>query len=163
LELRDDLGARSWGLLTDTGGHWSATLGGAFRRKARWQALYLGEAGLAAAEAAPHVVYVVPKLVLRANLNRVRGHYVVRHGTTFTTKGTSTPNMAGAVVLLQWRTASGSTWRTGASAQVASGGAFATRGSWSAPGRYYMRWHYSGAASKPWMAANSAKKLFVVR
>jgi hypothetical protein len=70
--------------------------------------------------------------------------------------------MAGAIVGLQWRPASSSRWRTGGSAQVGSRGNLAARGSWTLPGRYYMRWRYSGGTSKPWMTASSPAKLFVV-
>ena len=41
-----------------------------------------------------------PKLALSTGLRTVSGHYVVRHGTAPTMKGTSTPNMAGARVAL---------------------------------------------------------------
>jgi pro-kumamolisin-like protein/subtilase family protein len=163
LELVDGLGARSWGAVTDASGQWLVSPSGAFRRKATWQAVYAGEAGMAAAESTPHVVYVVPRLALSTALRWVSGHYVVRHGTAFTTRGTTKPNMSGAIVVLQWRPASSSRWRTAGSAQVGPGGSVAVRGSWTVPGRYYMRWRYSGGTGKPWMTASSPAKLFVVR
>jgi subtilase family serine protease len=162
LELRDGLGTRSWGAVTNASGQWSVSLSSPLRRKETWQALYLGEEGMAAAESPSHTVYVVPKLALTSTAKRVNGHYVVRHATAFTVKGTTKPNMAGAIVALQWRPASSSRWRTAGSARVGSRGGLSARGSWTLAGRYYMRWRYSGGTGKPWMTANSPAKLFVV-
>jgi hypothetical protein len=162
VELTDGLGIRAWSTVTDAAGHWSLSLTTAFRRKETWRAYYLGEAGQAAASTPPHVVYVVPKLTLGAKLRWVSGHYVVGHAVPFTVTGTTRPNMAGAIVTLQWRKTSSSTWRTATSGQVGPKGGLSARGSWILPGRYYMRWRYPGAASKPWLTAASPKKLFVV-
>jgi hypothetical protein len=162
VELTDGLGVRAWSAVTDAAGHWSLSLTTAFRRKETWRAYYLGEAGQAAASTPPHVVYVVPKLTLGAKLRWVSGHYVVGHAVPFTVTGTTRPNMAGAIVTLQWRKTSSSTWRTATSGQVGPKGGLSARGSWILPGRYYMRWRYPGAASKPWLTAASPKKLFVV-
>jgi hypothetical protein len=162
VELTDGLGIRAWSTVTDAAGHWSLSLTTAFRRKETWRAYYLGEAGQAAASTAGHVVYVVPKLTLGAKLRWVSGHYVVGHAVPFTVTGTTRPNMAGAIVTLQWRKTSSSTWRTATSGQAGPKGGLSARGSWILPGRYYMRWRYPGSASKPWLTGASPKKLFVV-
>jgi kumamolisin len=162
VELTDGLGVRAWSAVTDGAGHWSLSLTTALRRKATWRAYYLGEAGQSPASTPAHVVYVVPKLALGAKLRRVSGHYVVGHAVPFTVTGTTRPNMAGAIVTLQWRKTSSSTWRTATSGRVGSRGGLSARGSWILPGRYYMRWRYPGSASKPWLTAASPKKLFVV-
>lgn len=161
VELSDALGIRAWTVPTDASGHWSMPLS-AFRRKTTWRAFYLGEEELAGAATSGRLVYVIPKIVLSANVRFVAGHYVVRHGTVFSTKGTTKPNMAGAMVTLQWRIAGTSRWRTATSAQVGSGGGLTARGSWGLAGRYYMRWRYPGSQSKPWMTGASPAKLFVV-
>jgi subtilase family serine protease len=162
LELRDALGTRSWRAVTNASGQWSVSLSSPLRRKETWQALYLGAEGMAAAQSPSRIVYVVPKLALTSTAKRVSGHYVIRHGTTFTVKGTTRPNMAGTIVALQWRPASSSRWRTAGSARVGARGGLSARGSWTLAGRYYMRWRYSGGTGKPWMTANSPAKLFVV-
>jgi Pro-kumamolisin, activation domain len=162
VELTDGRGIRSWTAVTDAAGHWSLSLSTAFRRKATWRAYFLGEAGQAAASTPAHVVYVVPKLTLGAKLRWVSGHYVVGHAVPFTVTGKTRPNMAGAIVTLQWRKTSSSFWRTATSARVGSLGGLSARGSWILPGRYYMRWRYPGSSSKPWMTGASPKKLFVV-
>jgi len=163
IQLTDSAGGRGFGALTDANGHWSRILPStSFRRSATWKAYYLGDADRAASESAAHKIYVVPRLTAAAKLRYVSGHYVVRHGVVFTFTGTTRPNMAGAIVVLQWRAASSPIWRSATTVHVGSTGAMAARGSWGGAGRYYMRWRYSGSTAKPWLAANSPAKLFVV-
>ena len=162
VELDDGLGARAYGAVTDASGHWSRTLSTAISRKTTWRAYYVGDDARQPAESAAHLVFVKPKLVLTSTARLVSGHYVIRHGVAFTTKGTTKPHMGGASVILQWRSASSSRWHSAGTVGVTSTGTMAARSSWGSAGRYYMRWRYSGSTAKPWLAVNSPARLFVV-
>ena len=101
-------------------------------------------------------MYVIPKLGASAPTRAT-------HGTSFTVKGSSTPNMHGVKVQLQERRSTGGSWHTVVSVAVGKRGTFAHAVSFSTTGPAYVRWHYAGGTSKPWMAAASvARKVSIV-
>jgi subtilase family serine protease len=155
-------GGQAFRAVTNGTGHWTMTLRGALREKLVWRAFYLGGEGLMPDESASHLILVRPKLYATSSARMVNGHYVVRHGVLFYFNGRSGPNLAGQSVYLEWRPTSSSRWRLGAYGRFDATGRISVRGSFSGPGRFYMRWRYPGSTSKPWMPATSRSKLFVV-
>jgi kumamolisin len=155
-------GGQAWRDVTDSAGRWSVTVGRGLSERLRWVAFYLGGEGYLPAKSASHLVYVHPKIGFSSSARRVNGHYVIRHNVFFDVFGTSHPNMAGQSVYLEWRSASSSRWNLGAYLHFDATGRAGVNGQFRGPGRYYMRWRYSGSTSKPWLSGSSASKLFVV-
>jgi hypothetical protein len=107
---------------------------------------------------------VVPKLTTTSSLRFRNGHYTVRHNTGFKLSGVSKPALRGKRVSVQYRLAGTRRWHaTTIFATVGKSGAY-SRGRlyFAKPTRVYLRWHYAGSKSGPWLSANSLGKLFVI-
>jgi hypothetical protein len=63
--------------------------------------------------------------------------------------------MHGASLQLQVRRSLHTAWRTIAHARVAKSGGYKRSVSFTTAGAAYLRWHYSGGKTHPWMSATS--------
>jgi subtilase family serine protease len=134
---------------TDANGLWSVTLSTALRRNLIWSVNFPGSDTQTPDKAAGHAIHVIPHLGSGVSASNVR------RGTAFTFHGTSTPNMHGVKVQLQYRRSSAASWRSLKLVAVAKNGTYAARITVSSPGPVFLRWRYAGGVSKPWMPAIS--------
>jgi len=123
-----------------------------------------GEEGINAARSPYRSLGVLPKLTTTSSLRFRSGHYTVRHNTQFKLGGVSKPALRGKRVSIQYRIAGTRRWHaTSIAATVGKSGAYSHgRLYFSKPTRVYLRWHYAGSRSGPWLSANSLGKLFVI-
>ena len=130
----------------------------------RWFAAFPGDEGINAAVSPVRTLRVLPKLTTTSNLRFRNGHYTVRHNSGFTLGGVSKPALRGKSVSIQYRLAGTRRWhQTTIKAKVTSSGAYSRRGLFfSKPTHVYLRWHYAGSKTGPWLSANSLGKLLFV-
>jgi kumamolisin len=160
IEFRDGIRVFGGAAVTDSSGRWSRTFSTAIKRRSSWRAYYLGEEGHAPAKTARRLVYVVPRLASYTNLPRLSGEAVVTAGNRFTVSGRARPRMRGATVSLQVRTSRHGRWRaSGVTARVGRRGAFAGRVAFARTGRHWLRWHYAGGRTRPWLSASSPPRV----
>ncbi len=150
---------------TASNGSFSATAstGGVLSRM-QWSASFPGEEGINAAISPHRILRVLPKLTTTSSLRFRSGHYTVRHNTGFKLSGVSKPALRRRRVSVQYRLAGTRRWHaTTIFASVGKSGAY-SRGRlyFAKPTRVYLRWHYAGSKSGPWLSANSLGKLFVI-
>jgi subtilase family serine protease len=134
---------------TDNAGNWSVKLSKALRRNLSWSVNFPGSDTQTPDKAAGHAIHVIPHLgsaVSASNVSR---------GTAFTFHGTSTPNMHGVRVQLQYRRSTAASWRSLKLVAVLKNGTYGARITVSSPGLVFLRWRYAGGVSKPWMSAIS--------
>jgi hypothetical protein len=151
-------------LVTNSGGAWETIITTkSVRSRFQWFVAFPGDEGVNAALSTLHTVHVLPKLTVKANLRFRRGRYTLRHGTGFTLSGISAPVLSGKRVFVQYRVSGTRRWHTTTlRARVSSSGRYSIKLRFSKPTRTYLRWHYTGSSSGPWLSANSHSKLFVV-
>jgi len=134
---------------TDSSGLWSIKLAKALRRNLTWSVNFPGSDTQAPAKASGHAIHVIPHLSAAASATSVH------RGTAFTFHGTSTPNMHGVRVQLQFRRSIRASWKTLKLIAVAKNGSYTARITVNAAGPAFLRWRYAGGISKPWMPAIS--------
>ncbi|MDT4941921.1 MAG: hypothetical protein QOJ34_2010 [Pseudonocardiales bacterium] len=134
---------------TDVGGSWSVKLSKALRRNLSWSVNFPGSDTQAPDKAAGPAIHVIPHLGSAVSASNVH------RGTAFTFHGTSTPNMHGVRLQLQYRRSSAAIWRSLKLVAVLKNGTYAVRITVSSPGPVFLRWRYAGGTSKPWMSAIS--------
>jgi len=146
-------------------GSFSATAStGDVLSRMQWFAAFPGEEGIDAALSPYRTLRVLPKLTTTSSLRFRSGHYTVRHNTEFKLSGVSKPALRGRRVSVQYRLAGTRRWHTTSIfATVGKSGAY-SRGRlyFAKPTRVYLRWHYAGSKTGPWLSANSLGKLFVI-
>jgi kumamolisin len=150
---------------TANDGSFTATVstGNVFSRM-QWFAAFPGEEGINAALSPYRILRVLPTLTTTSSLRFRNGHYTVRHNTGFKLSGVSKPALRGRRVFIQYRVAGTRRWHaTTIFATVGKSGAY-SRGRlfFARPTRVYLRWHYAGSKSGPWLSATSSGKLFVI-
>jgi kumamolisin len=134
---------------TDVNGLWSVTLSKALRRNLSWSVNFPGSDTQTPVKAAGQAIHVIPHLGSAVSASNVH------RGTAFTFHGTSTPNMHGVRLQLQYRRSSAATWRSLKLVAVVKNGTYSARITVSSPGPVFLRWRYTGGVSKPWMSAIS--------
>ncbi|HUZ83290.1 MAG TPA: S53 family peptidase [Gaiellales bacterium] len=141
---------------TDASGNWTITF--APRQNASWEAVYAGSDTYSGSQAPSTaiLVRVRPSLTARAGLTYSRGRYHAATGRAFTVSGTSSPNMHGAVVTLEYHIAGYTRWHIVKTVAVGVRGGFKTTSVMRNPqaARYY-RWVYTGRAGYRWVSAVS--------
>lgn len=154
-------------LTTNASGGWQTILiMGDVKARMLWGASYDGEPGIASSVSPTSTLYIGPILTTKANLHRSKGHYVVRHGKTFTLSGTAEPAMPGEKVVVQYRNYGSHRWyQTTITAKVNASGGYATRLHFTGTGRkykIYLRFAYHGSTTGQWISATARSRLFVV-
>jgi kumamolisin len=150
---------------TANDGSFTATVStGNVLSRMQWFAAFPGEEGINAALSPYRILRVLPTLTTTSSLRFRNGHYTVRHNTGFKLSGVSKPALRGRRVFIQYRVAGTRRWHaTTIFATVGKSGAY-SRGRlfFARPTRVYLRWHYAGSKSGPWLSATSSGKLFVI-
>jgi hypothetical protein len=134
---------------TDSDGVWSIRLSKALRRNLTWSVVFPGSDTETGVRKLGHAVRVIPRLGSRATVGSAA------RGAAFTFKGSSAPNMHGVSLQLQVRRSRHAAWRTIARVAVAASGGYSHAVSFTTAGAAYLRWHYSGGRTHPWMSATS--------
>jgi hypothetical protein len=134
---------------TDVNGLWSIKLAKALRRNLTWSVNFPGSDTQTPAKAPGHAIHVIPHLSAAVSATSVH------RGTAFTFHGTSTPNMRGVRLQLQFRRSIRASWKTLKLIAVAKNGSYTARITVNAAGPAFLRWRYAGGISKPWMPAIS--------
>jgi subtilase family serine protease len=134
---------------TDSAGNWSVKLSKALRRNLSWSVNFPGSDTQQPDKDAGPAIHVIPHLGSAVSASNVH------RGTAFTFHGTSTPNMHGVRVQLQYRRSTAASWRSLKLVAVVKNGTYAARITVSSPGPVFLRWRYAGGVSKPWMSAIS--------
>jgi Pro-kumamolisin, activation domain/Subtilase family len=134
---------------TDVNGLWSIKLAKALRRNLTWSVNFPGSDTQTPAKAPGHAIHVIPHLSAAVSATSVH------RGTAFTFHGTSTPNMRGVRLQLQFRRSIRASWKTLKLIAVAKNGSYTARITVNAAGPAFLRWRYAGGISKPWMPAFS--------
>jgi kumamolisin len=149
LELREGPFIYLYHDQTDSAGVWSIRLSTALRRNLTWSVIFPGSDTEAGVNRPGHAVRVIPRLGSRASVGSAA------RSAPFTFKGSSTPNMFGVSVQLQVRRTLHSAWHTIAHVRVARSGGYMHAVTFTTAGAAYLRWHYSGGKTHPWMSATS--------
>ena len=147
----------SYRVTTNSNGDWSLTF--APTQNAEWIAEYTGS-DVYGASSAPNngiVLLVRPALTATAALPYSRGHYHATTGKAFTVSGSSSPNMSGARVGLEYHIAGSSIWHLVKTIGVGPKGRYAVTTSMPNPrGVRYYRWFYTTHPGYRWQSATSA-------
>ena len=148
---------------TDANGAWSTTVNTTqVGARLTWQAAYAGETGIAASHSTGQVLTVRPTLTTGSSLKWNGSRYTVRHGRSFRINGRATPALAGATLSVQVKS-TGGVWKpTGVTVMVAANGTYSTAFAIAKPVRESLRFTYAGSTSRPWLAAYSPGRRFVV-
>ncbi len=98
---------------------------------------------------------IVPRLTTASSLPFSGGSYRGHANVSFTLKGTSTPNMSRAVVVVQSRSPAGGSWHTLYQRTVGTSGAYSISMKHASPGSTVLRWFYKGSPTQRWMSSGS--------
>jgi kumamolisin len=149
--------------VTNSSGGWaiSATTKGV-KTRMDWQAYYPGEEGMNSAISPARILHVTPKLTANTGLRRSADHtYHVKHGSAFKFGGSSSPNLHGSKVTLQYRLKGARRWRASTlHLKVGSRGTWTARLVFSRAEKIQLRWHYTGSTNSDFLSANSNSLTF---
>jgi hypothetical protein len=109
------------------------------------------------------VLTVQPTLTTGSSLIWSGTRYTVKHGTSISIGGRSTPAMAGALLTVQVKANGGTTWKAfGKTVTVAADGTYSVSISFPKAVKQSLRFSYAGSTTRPWLSATSPGRLFVV-